>query len=50
MQNAGIYEYYNADTESRQTSGPRLWLSAAVFIDLAIQASQEKEKLAKIIS
>ncbi|NMB63083.1 MAG: hypothetical protein GYA18_12215 [Chloroflexi bacterium] len=43
MQNAGIYEYYNANTgKPGSRAAPAFGWSAAIFIDLAIQASQEK--------
>jgi len=42
MRNPGIYEYYNAVTGKPGTnSAPAYGWTAAVFIDLAIQASQE---------
>lgn len=43
MKNTGIHEYYNADTgKPGQKAAPIFGWTAAVFIDLAIQASSEK--------
>jgi len=45
MSNAGIYEYYNAVTgKPGQAAMPVFSWTAAVFIDLAIQASEESKK------
>jgi putative isomerase len=46
MQQADIYEYYNPITAERPTkSAPIYGWSAAVFIDLAIQETEETEKI-----
>lgn len=45
MRNSGIYEYYNALTGLPGTkAAPAFGWTAAIFIDLAIQASQNEEK------
>jgi glycogen debranching enzyme len=42
----GIYEYYNSQTgQPPATAAETFGWTAAVFIDLAIQASREKEEL-----
>ena len=44
MSQPGIYEYYNAETgEPPATAASAFGWTAAVFIDLAIQASQEED-------
>jgi glycogen debranching enzyme len=44
MAHDSIYEYYNAETGERpQTAADTFGWTAAVFIDLAIQASREEE-------
>jgi putative isomerase len=43
MSQAGIYEYYNAETgQPPVTAAETFGWTAAVFIDLAIQASREE--------
>ena len=47
MSHASIYEYYNAETgEPPVTAADTFGWTAAVFIDLAIQASQDEEEAA----
>ena len=44
MNQPGIYEYYNAETgEPPATAADAFGWTAAVFIDLAIQASSQEE-------
>ncbi len=44
MDQPGIYEYYHAETgEPPATAAEVFGWTAAVFIDLAIQASREEE-------
>ncbi len=45
MNQSGIYEYYNAETgQPPEAAAQTFGWTAAVFIDLAIQASQEEER------
>jgi glycogen debranching enzyme len=44
MRHPGIYEYYNAETGDRPPEAADIFgWTAAVFIDLAIQASREEK-------
>jgi putative isomerase len=44
MSHANIYEYYNADNgEAPTTAADIFGWTAAVFIDLAIEASRDEE-------